>query len=101
MLTKRVLLSHSNNHETFTGFCNFFSSQVTTHLEIRKNLPSKCFMSFIETGNKLSLKENFITFCHKKTTGAGDSHFKGKEKNQSFNFRYFGHVLGYSYNGWH
>ena len=46
VLKKRVLLSHSNNHETFTGFCNFFSSQVTTHLEIRKNLPSKCFVIY-------------------------------------------------------
>ena len=49
-------------------------------------------LSFIETANKLSLKQNFRTFRHKKTTGVGDSDFKGKEENQSFNFRYFGHV---------
>ena len=75
-----------------------FSSQVTTNLEIRKNLPSKSFMSSIETGNKLSLKENFRTFRHKKATGVGDSEFEGKAyNNQSINLRYFGDVLGYSY----
>ena len=59
-------------------------------------------MSNIENENKLSLKENFRTFRHKKTTGVGDSDFEGKTyNNQLINLRYFGHVLGYSYNGWH
>ena len=100
--TTYVLPSHSNNRVTSTGFYNLFSSQVTTHPEIRKNLPLKSFTSNIENGNELSLKETFKTFCHKKATGVGDSDFEGKVyNNQSINFRYFGHVLEYSYNGWH
>ena len=32
-----------------------------------ENLQSKNFMSYIETASKLSRKENFGTFCHKKS----------------------------------
>ena len=67
--TNYVLPSHSNNRVTSTGFCNLFSSQVTTHPEIRKNLPLKSFTSNIENGNKLSLKETFRTFRHKRPQG--------------------------------
>ena len=61
------LPSHPNIHETSTGFCNFFA--LTSYNPSWKNLQSKKFMSFIETVNKLSLKENFGAFHHKKPTG--------------------------------
>ena len=35
----------------------------------------------METVNKLSPKENFGTFCHKKAKGAGDEGFEAKAFN--------------------
>ena len=42
------------------------SLQVKSHFEIMENIQSKNFMSYIETVNKLSRKENFGKFCNKK-----------------------------------